>query len=168
MNNFVFSQDPLLYASTIQSHPTNEMDIKRQLDTVMAQYQALQQQQSNPPPAPVIEPKIEDHLGDLDELIKNSDQIIIEALNNNQEFVQLNAWIQQTIQEELIKNIKIKLNSNPELISKVNRAKEIIKEIRINRENEDRKSLSELNDYITNYSDMTFNEYKQLKLSKQK
>jgi hypothetical protein len=168
MNNFVFSQDPLLYTSTIQSHPTNEMDIKRQLDTVMAQYQALQQQQSNPPSAPAIEPKIEDHLGDLDELIKNSDQIIIEALNNNQEFVQLNAWIQQTIQEELIKNIKIKLNSNPELISKVNRAKEIIKEIRINRENEDRKSLSELNDYITNYSDMTFNEYKQLKLSKQK
>ena len=34
-------------------------------------------------------------------------------------------------------------------------------------ETEDRKSLSELNDYITNYSDMTFNEYKQFKLSKQ-
>jgi hypothetical protein len=32
---------------------------------------------------------------------------------------------------------------------------------------EDRKSLSELNEYIMHYSDMTFNEYKQLKLSKQ-
>ena len=54
------------------------------------------------------------------------------------------------------------------IISKINRAKDIIKEVKLAQETEDRKSLSELNDYITNYSDMTFNEYKQFKLSKQK
>ena len=75
-------------------------------------------------------------------------------------------WIQQTIQSEIMKSIKPRLNSNPEVVNKINRAKEIIQGLKSAQEAEDRKSMSELNDYITNYSDMTFNEYKQLKLSK--
>lgn len=162
MNNFVFSQDPLLYGTTIPPTRQSDVDIKRQLDTIMAQYQQLQQA---PPKAP--EPQIEDHLGSLDEMVKNIDPSLIEILNTNQEFIQLNTWIQQAIQAEIMKTVKIKLNANPELASKVTRAKEIIREIKTAQETEDRKSLSELNDYITNYSDMTFNEYKQFKLSKQ-
>lgn len=162
MNNFVFSQDPLLYSTTIpqQAH-MSEVDIKRQLDSVVAQYQALQQQK---PPQP--EQFTEDHIGALDNLVRGLDQSIVESLNNNQEFIQINTWIQQAIQAEIMKNVKIKLNTNPEVLSKVNRAKEIIQEAKNAQEVEDRKSLSELNDYITNYSDMTFNEYKQLKYSK--
>lgn len=163
MNNFVFSQDPLLY-STHMSPPSQDIDLKRQLDTVMAQYQALQQQKPPQPP----EPQIEDYLGSLDELVKNMDQTSMESLNSNIEFAQINTWIQQMIQQEIMKGVKAKLNSNPEVVSKINRAKDIIREIKIAQENEDRKSLNELNDYITNYSDMTFNEYKQFKLSKQK
>lgn len=165
MNNFVFSQDPLLYnvGQPQQYAPQNDMDIKRQLDTVLAQYQALQQKQ-----APQPEPKVEDHLGDLDELVRNSDPAVIESLNTNQEFVQINGWIQQMIQMEIMKSVKHSLNTNPEVINKINRAKEIIREVKLTQEVEDRRSLNELNDYITNYSDMTFNEYKQFKLSKQK
>lgn len=162
MNNFVFSQDPLLYSTTIPQHQPTDMDIKRQLDTVMAQYQALQQK---PPQAP--EPKVEDHIGALDDMVRTLDPTILESLNTDQEFIQLNAWIQQAIQNEIMKSVKSKLNSNPEVVSKVARAKEIIREMKSIQESEDRKSLSELNDYITNYSDMTFNEYKQFKLSKQ-
>lgn len=165
MNNFVFSQDPLLYNATSpqQYYPQNDMDIKRQLDTVLAQYQALQQKQ--PPKEP--EPQVEDHLGILDDMVRNSDPAIIESLNSNQEFVQINGWIQQMIQAEIMKSVKHSLNTNPEVISKISRAKDIIREVKINQETEDRRSLNELNDYITNYSDMTFNEYKQFKLSKQ-
>ena len=163
MNNFVFSQDPLLYSSSMMPQPQQDIDLKRQLDTVMAQYQALQQK----PPAPP-EPQIEDHLGSLDDLIKNMDQTSLENLNANVEFIQLNEWIQQMIQYEIMKSVKAKLNSNPEVVSKISRAKDIIREIKIAQENEDRRSLNELNDYITNYSDMTFNEYKQFKLSKQR
>lgn len=164
MNNFVFSQDPLLYNATQpQYYPQNDMDIKRQLDTVLAQYQALQQKQ--PPREP--EPQVEDHLGILDDMVRNSDPAIIEALNCNQEFVQINGWIQQMIQTEIMKSVKHSLNTNPEVISKISRAKDIIREVKINQETEDRRSLNELNDYIANYSDMTFNEYKQFKLSKQ-
>jgi hypothetical protein len=165
MNNFVFSQDPLLYNATQpQYYPQNDMDIKRQLDTVLAQYQALQQKQ--PPTQP--EPQVEDHIGILDDLVKNSDPAIIEVLNTNAEFIQINNWIQQMIQTEIMKSVKHSLNTNPEVISKISRAKDIIREVKINQETEDRRSLNELNDYITNYSDMTFNEYKQFKLSKQK
>ena len=127
------------------------------------QYQALQQKPPTPP-----EPQIEDHLGSLDDMVKNMDQASLENLNANAEFIQLNAWIQQTIQQEIMKSVKVRLNSNPEVVSKINRAKDIIREIKIAQENEDRRSLNELNDYITNYSDMTFNEYKQFKLSKQR
>lgn len=166
MNNFVFSQDPLLYSvgQSSQYTPQNDMDIKRQLDTVLAQYQALQQKQTPTPPSQ----QTEDHLGILDEMVRTSDPAIVEALNSNQEFVQINGWIQQMIQSELMKSVKHALNTNPEVISKINRAKDIIREVKVIQETEDRRSLNELNDYITNYSDMTFNEYKQLKLSKQK
>lgn len=166
MNNFVFSQDPLLYnvGQPQQYISQNDMDIKRQLDTVLAQYQALQQKQAPTQP----EPQIEDHLGNLDEMVRNVDPAIMEALNSHQEFIQINNWIQQMIQMEIMKSVKHTLNANPEVISKISRARDIIREVRVAQETEDRKSLNELNDYITNYSDMTFNEYKQFKLSKQK
>jgi sugar-specific transcriptional regulator TrmB len=162
MNNFVFSQDPLLYNNFTPMQPTtNDVDIKRQLDTILAQYQMMQQQQAPTPPE-----QHEDYLGNLDEMVKNLDQSIVVVLNNNEEFLQLNAWIQSAIQTEIMKSIKHKLNSNSELVSKVNRIKEIIRDAKNQQDLEDRRSLNELNDYITNYSDMTFNEYKQLKASK--
>ena len=160
MNNFVFSQDPLLYSTTIPPQPQTDMDIKRQLDTVLAQYQSMQQKTSPEPP-------VEDYIGSLDNMMKGLDQPIIEGLESNAEFVQLNAWIQQAIQSEIMRGVKSRLNTNPEVISKVSRAKDIIQEMKNAQEVEDRKSLSELNEYIMHYSDMTFNEYKQLKLSKQ-
>ena len=121
-----------------------------------------------PAPAPPAEHAPEDHIGILDEMVRTADPAVIESLNSNQEFIQINTWIQQTIQVEIMKSVKNSINSNPEVISKVGRAKDIIREVKAAQEAEDRKSLNELNDYITNYSDMTFNEYKQFKLSKQK
>lgn len=163
MNNFVFSQDPLLYTTTIPQQPS-ETDIKRQLDTVMAQYQALQQQK---PPTPPTQQTVavEDHIGALDNMMQSLNQSVLDSLNTNVEFVQLNQTLQQSIQIELMKGIKEKLNVNPDVINRVSRMKEIIQETKTQQENEDRQSMSELNDYIKNYSDMTFNEYKQLKQS---
>lgn len=160
MNNFVFSQDPLLYTSTIlPQQPHSEADIKRQLDTVMAQYQAIQQQKAPQKPPEIMH----DYLGELDNITANLDQSISEALNNNEEFITLNNYIKQSIQIELMKGVKERINSNPEVVNRINRMKEIINEAKSIQENEDRRSLNELNDYIKNYSDMTFNEYKQLK-----
>lgn len=159
MNNFVFSSDPLLYSTTLPQQPQSEVDIKKQLDSVMAQYQALQMQK--PPQQP--EQSIPDYLGELDNITKNLDPNILNLLGSNEEYNQLNAYIQQSIQIELMRGVKARMNSNPEVVNRINRMKEIINDVKSERENEDRKSLNELNDYIKNYSDMTFNEYKQLK-----
>jgi hypothetical protein len=70
--------------------------------------------------------------------MKGLDSTTIELLEANIEFVQLNAWIQQAIQTEIMKGVKARLNVNPEVISKVSRAKDIIQEIKNNQEAEDR------------------------------
>lgn len=163
MNNFVFSQDPILYNATIpQTTPQNEADIKRQLDSIMIQYQALQQKQNQQPPTPTPE-KTQDYLGELDDILKNMDPNMLEALSEDSEFVQLNNSIQQDIQIAIMKEVKWKINSNQESVKTINRIKEIINTFKQEKDNEDRKNMSELTDYIKNYSDMTFNEYKRLK-----
>lgn len=161
MNNFVFgSTDPLLYSPIVSNrNQPNEQDLKRQLDNMMVQYQNMQNQYQEPP-----QPK--DHLGELDEVMKKLDESVMANLSSNEEFVQLNNYIQQTIQAEIIKSVKWKINSNQDVVQKIEKLKGIINNAHKEQENEDKKNLSELNDYIKNYSDLTFNEYKQLKQSK--
>jgi hypothetical protein len=43
---------------------------------------------------------------------------------------------------------------------------EIIDNYNRNKANEDKKNIAEITDYIQNYSDMTFNEYKQMKANR--
>lgn len=162
MNNFVFSQDPILYNSTIPQYQQDPGEIKKQLDVVMAQYQQLQQ---NKPEAPQQSPV--DYLGELDSILANLDDNDVQILNQDQEFVELNNAIQQAIQTEIINSIKWKINSNPEISSKVSRIKTIVTGVKKEREIEQRRSMNELNDYIQNYSDMTFNEYKKIKAARE-
>ena len=163
MNNFVFSGDPLLYnqivpnsTSIAQDIPFQRADYKTQLENLNNQYQALQRNMEGQQ-----QPK--DLLGEIDGLIKSLDTNVLAELSNNPEFVELNSSIQTSIQEEIMKSVKWKVNGNPEMVSKMNRLKELIQTTSKAREEAERQSLSELNDYIKNYSDMTFNEYKRLK-----
>ena len=96
-------------------------------------------------------------------MIKSLDTDILTELSDNQEFTSINNYIQSLIQEEIVKLVKWKINSNQEAILKMNRLKEIISDACKAKDDEDKKNLSELNDYIKNYSDLTFNEYKKLK-----
>ena len=163
MNNFVFSGDPLLYnqivpnsTSITQDIPFQRVDYKTQLENLNNQYQALQWNMEGQQ-----QPK--DLLGEIDGLIKSLDTNVLTELSNNPEFVELNSSIQTSIQEEIMKRVKWKVNGNPEMVSKMNRLKELIQTTSKAREEAEKQSLSELNDYIKNYSDMTFNEYKRLK-----
>lgn len=161
MNNFVFSQDPILYGSTIPQYQADPVEIKKQLDVVMAQYQQLQQSKNDhttsPTPSPI------DYLGELDSLLSNLDESDLQILNTDIDFINLNNSVQQIIQTEIINNIKWKVNSNPTTADSVTKLKTIINNVKKERESEQRKNMSELNDYIQNYSDMTFNEYKKIK-----
>lgn len=161
MNNFVFGSDPLLYSQMIPQNHSNVQpeDLKRQIDMMAMQYQAMQTQYPDK-----TSPK--DHLGELDNILKSLDGSINDSLAQNEEFVQLNAYIQQLIQSEIMRAVKWQINSNPEAVQKISRIKEIINNTSKEHTENDKKNLSELNDYIKNYSDLTFNEYKQLKQGK--
>jgi hypothetical protein len=80
--------------------------------------------------------------------------------------MKINEDIQRMIQEEIVKSIKWKINSNPEAINKLERMKDLIVSAKRSKEDEDKKVMADLNDYIKNYSDLTFEEYKQLKYGK--
>lgn len=164
MNNFVFgSADPLLYNSIVpRSQDTVYMpdsDVKRQLDSVMQQYQQLQSAKN--------ETSSKDWIGEFDKALKNLDPEVANQLMDNAEFSQLNAIVQQDIQEEIMMTIKWKLNGKQDTVNRVRRMMEIIDSYNKDKAIEDKKNLAELTDYIQNYSDMTFNEYKQMKANKQ-
>ena len=157
MNNFVFGSDPLLYSNQIPRQDyLSEPDIKRQLDNVMQQYQQLQQQTKQESPQ-------RDWIGEFDKILKEIDPSVAESISKDQEFSQLNAEIQQDIQAEIMSTIKWRLNGNSNVTQRIKRAIDIVTYYQQNKVNEDKKNISELNDYIQNYSDMTFNEYKKMK-----
>lgn len=157
MNNFVFGTDPLLYGSTMpRQEVVNEPDIRRQLESVMQQYQQLQQTKQSEPPQ-------KDWIGDFDRTLKGLDPAVADALMSDEEFVQLNAIVQQDIQNEIMSSIKWKLNGRQETTQRVQRMMDIIENYNRDKAQEDKRNIAEIADYIQNYSDMTFNEYKKLK-----
>ena len=160
MNNFVFgSTDPLLYGSMIPKQEyVSEPDIKRQLDVITQQYQQLQQSKASETPQ-------HDWIGDFDKTLKELEPELVETISMDQEFAQLNALVQQDIQTEIMSSIKWRLNGNSSDTQRVKRLMDIITYYKQNKVNEDKKNISELNDCIQNYSDMTFNEYKKMKES---
>lgn len=161
MNNFVFSQDPLLYtALSNRQNPQMEYDMKRQLDEAMAQYQALSQ---TPPPQTPQPSQTKDYLGEIDTLVQGLDEDVRLALSADVEYLKINDDLQKMIQEEMMRSVKWKINSNPEAVNKMNRLKELISGAQKTKSDEDRKVMADINDYIKNYSDLTFDEYKQLK-----
>lgn len=170
MNNFVFGgADPLLYNSmTIptQRQIPPDVDVRQQLDNALAQYQQAQQNLLNRQAPQVPEKEVKDHLGELDEMVKEIDESVMQRLQNNEEFITLNAEIQQMIQNEIMKSVRWKINQNPEAVNKIDALKKTIKTAQKEQQNEEKKSMIELNDYITNYSSMSFDDYKRIKALK--
>jgi ribosomal protein L17 len=88
------------------------------------------------------------------------------TLSADAEYLKLQEDLQKMIQEEMLKSIRWKINSNPKAIDKMDRIKELIAIAKKNKTDEDRKIMADINDYVKNYSDLTFEEYKQLKYGK--
>ena len=163
MNNFVFSQDPLLYTSLMaRQNPQNEAELRQQLNDAIIQYQTM-----NQPPQPQSQPQVEkDYLGEVDKMVSELDEDIVLVLSADAEYLKLQDDLQKMIQEEMMRSIRWKINSNPKAISKMDRLKELIVAAKKNKSDEDRRIMADINDYVKNYSDLTFEEYKQLKYGK--
>lgn len=163
MNNFVFSQDPLLYTSLMaRQSPQNEADLRQQLNEAILQYQSLNQA----PPQQPQQSTEKDYLGEIDRMIGELDEEIVLNLTSDVEYVKLQDDLQKIIQEEMLKSIRWKVNSNPTAITKMERLKELIVGAKKSKTEEDRRIIADINDYVKNYSDLTFEEYKQLKYGK--
>ena len=137
MNNFFVSPDPLL--------------------------------QQNPYPQPIYlqdmsqQPIIKDWVGELDKMLKGLDQQTLDALNQDQIFVELNTALQATVQSELMNLIRARLNTQPDIVENVRKQIEMIKKTSNQTKENERKSFNELNDYMKNYSHLSFDEYRKMK-----
>lgn len=159
MNNFVFSQDPLLFQSVLPKQSNVYQDgneLKQQYDAITAQYQAMQQKMQQQTPS-------KDYLGELDTLTRDIDQDVADKLSNDLEYNQINAELQYLIQEEMLKSVRWKINNNPTAVSKIEKLRELILLAKREKNDENNRNMMELNEYIKNYSDLTFDEYKKLK-----
>lgn len=137
MNNFFLNQDPLL----------------------------SNQQYDKPTPIMFQQPlpNIKDSVGELDRMLKGLSPAVLNKLNSNTHFNSLNNSFQSSVQNELLVLVRNKLNMNSEVVSNINEQMRIIEEVKREVESEKEESINEMNDYMKNYSHLTFDEYKKLK-----
>jgi hypothetical protein len=105
-------------------------------------------------------------LGEIDNLVSELDEDVVLTLTADAEYLKLQDDLQKMIQEEMLKSIRWKVNANPVAITKMDRLKELIVMAKKNKSDENRKIMADINEYVKNYSDLTFDEYKQLKYGK--
>lgn len=159
MSIFYHNDDPLLYQK-----PPMQMfhDVPHQQQNMNDAYanfykqqmlmEMQQQQQMN-----------KDWLGDLDIKMKELDQSAIEMLGENTEFTDLNNKLQSLVQSEIMSVVKIKLNNSQDAVNNIKRQIEIINETNQKVKENERQNISEIHDYMKNYSNMSFDDYKKLK-----
>lgn len=73
-----------------------------------------------------------------------------------QPYIEANTQLNNLVQLELINLIKRQLNSNPDVLNKVIESIKSFKK-------EKNKEIEDFQDYIKNYSDITYKEFKELK-----
>lgn len=138
MNNFFVNQDPLLQQTPVQ-----------QMNPLI--YQQIQ------------ELGIKDNIDELDKMLKTLSPAVLSKLTSDEKFNKLNEEFQSTVQQELLSLVRGRLNTNPLVVENINKQIKIIEDIKRSVESEKEASLNEMNDYMKNYSHLTFDDYKKLK-----
>jgi len=108
-------------------------------------------------------PQVEDKIAQLNSSMRELTPETKDELQKNREFVELHQTLQECVQTELVELVKKNINSNPEMVSNINKQLHIINELNDRIKDQDRKNMAQINDYLKNFSDMTFDEYKKMK-----
>lgn len=146
MNNiFLPGNDPLLYNSNF--YPQS---IQEKMDQKYNEYLLRTKQ-------------IPDKLEELDSTLKKLNPEAAKYLENDPEFMDLSNSLKGAIQAEMVLLVKQQINANPETVKNIEQQLAIIKKVEAKTTEEERKNMAELNDYLKNYSNITFDEYKKLK-----
>lgn len=113
--------------------------------SIYSQYQQFMQQQQT----------VDTYANLEKEMQTLTDNDIIE-LSRYQPYIQANNALSMLVQGELLKMVRAEINKQPDIINNVINS---IKEFKSMKQ----KDLDDFQDYVKNYSDLTFKEYKELK-----
>lgn len=148
-NNFYVNTDPLLGRSI--------EDIQKEIDFKQHQLNNYKYSMQNDVP---------DHYSKLENAYSTLSEDDMNKLLSNETFSSLSNKLQIMIQKEQFNIIRQRLNTNNEAITTINGLIDEIEKYNKNKTIEKDKMMSDFNDYIQNYSDITFAEYKKLKANK--
>lgn len=154
MNNIYLNQDPLLVHKT-PDYGYNDISSMPSVSQLYSQFNRE-----------IPQTIIKDWIGELDNVTKNLEPSVIENLNRNKDFAELRDSLQGMVQEEIMNLVKGRLNGYPIVVDNVKKQINLIKSISSETKEEERQNMNELNDYMKNYSHMTFDEYKRIKYGK--
>lgn len=161
MSVFYHNDDPLLrqppvtfFQNNGNATPNNVNDTYAQLYKQQLMMEMQQQQQNMSP---------KDWLGDLDNTMKGLDNETVELLNQNNDFTYLHTQLQALIQNELMLLVKYKINANEGAIDNIKKQLNIMQSMSKQVKDQEKQNLNDLNDYMKNYSHLTFDEYRRLK-----
>ena len=142
MNNIYLNQiDPLL-----QTAPYRSM-MAEQTYTV-----------SNPMP---YTPK--DYIGMLDERLRGLTETERALLSENETYMTLSTTFNNLVQREIMNLIRTKLNSDGGVIDNINQQLDIINKTSNKVKEQERQNLTIMNDYLTNFSTISFAEYQAMR-----
>ena len=166
MSIFYHNDDPLLFQRPTIVNPTQDgQQSNGNLSDAYAQLykqQLIKEMQMQNMPNPQ-QPIAQDWLSDLDNAMKGLDNESSDLLNSDSEFVELNTQLQNMIQSEIMGLVKVRLNSYPNAVDNIKKQLDIIKNVKSKVQENERKNMNELNDYMKNYSHLTFDEYRKIK-----
>ena len=100
-----------------------------------------------------------DHYSNLEKELQSLSENDITELANFQPYIEANNRLSMIVQAELLSLVKGKLNGNPEVINSVIGAVREFKKIR-------QQEQDDFQDYIRNYPELTYKEYRELKYGK--
>lgn len=161
MSVFYHNDDPLLHQTMFQTsmfnqqaNPSNLSDAYAQMYKQQLMMEMQQQQQ---------QPLVRDWVGDLDKAMKELDSTTAELLNSDSDFSTLSVQLQSLINMELIDLVKIKINTNEKAVDNIKRQMDIMKNTTQKVKEDEKQNFNDLNDYLKNYSHLTFDEYRKIK-----
>lgn len=97
-----------------------------------------------------------DHYSILQKELQTLTENETNELANFKPYIEANAKLSMLVKSELLNLVKRQINSNPDIVNSVIESVKMFK-------NEKSKEMNDFQDYIKNFSDITYKEYKQLK-----
>ena len=97
-----------------------------------------------------------DHYSILQKELQTLSENETNELSNFKPYIEANAKLSMLVQSELLNLVKRQINNNPDIVNSVIESVKMFK-------NEKSKEMNDFQDYIKNFSDITYKEYKQLK-----